>query len=124
MVVVIPLVVLLLLFVVGAARLTHARDLVDQAADQAAVAAALGHDSGAGAQARAEEAAGAILHGSQDCIDPRVTLTQDPGTASVTVAVACAVPLRDLLTAGFPGHETLTATQTAPRNLYAPGGAP
>ncbi len=123
-VIVIPLVVLLLLFVVGAARAVHARDLIDQAADQAALAAALGTDTGNGAQSRAQDAARAILAGSYDCTDPHVTLTQNRAADSVTAAVNCTVPLHDLLTAGFPGHETVSAAETAPRNLYAPGGAP
>lgn len=118
-VIVIPLVALLLLFVVGCARAVHARDLIDQAADQAA----LGTDTGQQAQTRAQNAARAILAGSYDCTDPHVTLTQNRAADSVTAAVNCTVPLHDLLTAGFPGHETVSAAETAPRNLYAPGGA-
>jgi Flp pilus assembly protein TadG len=121
---VIPLVALLLLFVVGAARSVHARDLIDQAADQAALAAALGTDTGSGAQSRAQDAARAILRGSYDCTDPRVALTENRAADSVTASVNCTVPLHDLVTAGFPGHESVSATETAPRNLYAPGGAP
>jgi Flp pilus assembly protein TadG len=123
-VVVIPLVIVLLLFVVGVARLVHARSLIDQAADQAALAAALGPGTGPGAQARAVDAARTILAGSYNCTDPHVTLTVNQAADAVTAAVACTVPLKDLLTAGFPGHESLSASETAPRNLYAPAGTP
>lgn len=115
-VVAIPLVVLLLLFVIGAARLVHARTLTDQAADQAADAAAFATDTAA--QATAQNSARAVLAGSH-CTDPSIALTQDQAAHSVTATVSCTIALRDLLTAGFPGHETLTSSETAPRNLYA-----
>jgi len=115
-VVAIPLVVLLLLFVIGAARLVHARTLTDQAADQAAGTAAFA--TGTAAQARAQGSARAVLAGS-DCTDPSIALTQNQAARSVTATVSCTIALRDLLTAGFPGHETLTSSETAPRNLYA-----
>lgn len=118
-VVVIPLLVLLLLFVIGCARLVHTRNVIDQAADQAARAASLG--PGPGAQARALDAARTILAGDDDCTAPHVTLSQDQSAGTVTAVVSCTVPLKDLFTAGFPGHQTLNAQESSPRDLYAPG---
>lgn len=115
-VVAIPLVVLLLLFVIGAARLVHARTLTDQAADQAAVAAAF--VPGTAAQARAQDSTRAIL-ASSHCADLSIALSQNQAAHSVTATVSCTVALSDLLMAGFPGHETITSSATAPRNLYA-----
>jgi Flp pilus assembly protein TadG len=117
-VVVVPLLVLLLLFAIGCARLVHARNLIDQAADQAARAASLGPATDA--QARAQNAARTVLAGAYNCTAPRITLSQDQSAAAVTATVSCTVVLNDLFITGFPGHQTLTARQTSPRDLYAP----
>jgi Flp pilus assembly protein TadG len=111
---ILPAIIVILLFVIGAVRLVHARTQIDQAADQAAIAAA---DAGSGA---ASQAATALLRGSSDCQDPAVTVARSGYAASsVTATVSCTVPLSDLLVAGFPGHRTVTAHATVPRSLYA-----
>lgn len=123
-VIIVPLIIIVLLFVVGAVRLVHSRSLIDQAADQAAIAAAdAGPGSGDGIAA--QEAAAAILKDAVDCRDPVVAVAAGPGAygaSSVTTTVSCAVPLSDLVISGFPGHRTVTARATVPRSLYAVDG--
>lgn len=123
-VVILPLIVVLLFLVIGTVRLVHARGQIDQAADQAAIAAA-DAGPGPGEQAAAQGAATAVLNTSPDCASPTVAVNAgaDPRTASfVTVTVSCAVPLSDLVVAGFPGHRTETARATVVRSLYTPEG--
>ncbi|WP_051451396.1 TadE/TadG family type IV pilus assembly protein [Actinospica robiniae] len=119
---VVPLAVMLLLLTTGFIRQAHVRDLVDQAAQQAARAASLG--PGYGDTARASQAASLILAGTHGCSTPRVSLTRDPVADAVTADVSCTVGLGDLFVAGFPGHQTISASATSPRDVYAPGGTP
>ena len=121
--VILPLIIMILLFVVGAVRLVHSRSLINQAADQAAIAAAAGPGSVEGVAAR--HAAAVILQGSAACRDPAVTVAAGSGAygaSSVTTTVSCAVPLSDLVISGFPGHRTVAARATVPRSLYAVDG--
>lgn len=119
---VVPLAVMLLLLTVGFIRQAHVRNLVDQAAQQAARAASLG--PGYGDTARASQAASVILAGTHGCSTPHVNLIRDPAADAVTADVSCTVGLGDLFVAGFPGHQTISASATSPRDIYAPGGAP
>lgn len=119
---VVPLAVMLLLLTVGFIRQAHVRGLVDQAAQQAARAASLG--PGYGDTARASQAASVILADTDGCSAPHVSLIRDPAADAVTADVSCTVGLGDLFVAGFPGHQTISASATSPRDIYAPGGTP
>ncbi len=107
---------------VGIARLVEARALVDEAAMQAARAAALAPPTGAATSAA--RSALTQLANHQECPTPHIHTRYTPTTGaggaggSEAVEVSCAVPLSDLFLAGFPGHLTVTSTQTAPRNPY------
>lgn len=111
-----PVLLLMLLLVVGFGRLTHGRDLVQQAASAAARAATL-NSNPTQAGSDATEAAHEVLdHAGVSC-NP-FTVTPDtsefgPG-GQVSVTVTCTTSLSDLGLVGFPGHKTLTASATSP----------
>jgi Flp pilus assembly protein TadG len=120
LVLVTPFLVLLLLFAVAAGRLVQARLEVDSAAQQAARAASLARTPAA-ASAQAQEVAQSALAGQSVTCDPAV-ITPDTGDfvpgGEVTVQVSCTVHLSDLSLLHIPGAETLTATFTAPIDVY------
>jgi Flp pilus assembly protein TadG len=136
-----PLLIVLLLFVVAAGRITSARLTVQDAARHAARALTLAADPRAGlAPARAAAVAAAS---GLPCQDLTVALT-DPGTRpdgagapggmntpgdmnapggaaqalAVTVQVTCTVHLGDLTGLQLPARTTITATATSPRDRY------
>jgi hypothetical protein len=117
------LLVTFLIFGIGIARLVQAHGLVDQAAMQAARAAALAPPLNAASAA--SESAHVQLAGQRSCPTAHIHVRLAPppapaaaGGGTEIVEVACTVPLSDLFLAGFPGHETLTVTEAAPRNPY------
>jgi Flp pilus assembly protein TadG len=120
LVLVTPFLFLLLLFAVAAGRLVQARLAVDGAAQQAARAASLARTPAA-ASAQAQEVGQAALAGQPVTCDPAV-ITPDTGDfmpgGEVTVTVSCTVHLSDLSLLRIPGTETITATFTAPIDVY------
>ena len=120
LVLVTPFLVLLLLFAVAAGRLVQGRLDVDSAAQQAARAASLARTP-AVASAQAQQVAQAALAGQSVSCDPAV-ITADTGDfvpgGEVTVTVTCTVRLSDLSLLHIPGSETITATFTAPIDVY------
>ncbi|HVA60927.1 MAG TPA: TadE/TadG family type IV pilus assembly protein [Mycobacteriales bacterium] len=115
-----PVLMLVLLFVVGAGRIAGADALVQGAASDAARAASL-TDSPAAAVAAARTAATADLTGQQmNCTQLAVSVDTTlfrPG-GLVRVSVACTADLSGLTGTGLPGHKTLTATMAAPIEIY------
>lgn len=120
LVLVTPFLLLLLLFAVAAGRLVQARLDVDSAAQQAARAASLARTPEA-ASAQAQQVAQDALTGQSVTCDP-AAVTPDtadfvPG-GEVTVHVTCTVHLSDLSLLHVPGAETVTATASAPIDVY------
>ena len=115
-----PVVLLMLLLVVGFGRLTHGKDLVQQAASAAARAATLdSNPTQAGADAK--QAAHDVLdQAGVSCS----TFTVTPDTSDfrpggqVSVTVTCTTSLSDLGLVGFPGHKTLMASATSPLEQF------
>jgi Flp pilus assembly protein TadG len=132
-----PLLIVLLLFVVAAGRVTSARITVQDAAAAAARAvtldpagSALGGASwtGTAGEERARAAA-ATATSDLPCRNLTVTVTNpgDPTVAStpaspslrlVSLRVACTVDLGDLTGLGLPATTVITATATSPRDRY------
>ncbi|HEY3717760.1 MAG TPA: TadE/TadG family type IV pilus assembly protein [Jatrophihabitantaceae bacterium] len=116
LVIMIPVFVIVVLLVVGFGRVTHAKQLVEQAASAAARAATLQSNPTAAATAAQQEAQSTLSGAGISC----GSFSADVNTADfrpggeVTVSVRCTASLADLVTAGFPGSKTLTATSSSP----------
>jgi Flp pilus assembly protein TadG len=115
-----PVFIALLLLVAGFGRVTHGRQLVDQAAAAAARAAAL-TTTPAQADVAGHAAATATLdQAGASC--QRVEVTVDttafrPG-GRVSATVSCTADLSGLAVAGLPGSVTLHATAQSPLEPY------
>jgi Flp pilus assembly protein TadG len=120
----VPFVIAMLLLVVAFGRVTHARQLVDQAAAAAARAASLaGTPGGAGAQARSASI-DTLTDAGLACPNPNVdvdTSALRPG-GRVSVTVRCAVDLSAVALIGVPGALTMTATAVSPVETYRETG--
>ncbi|MFF4188919.1 TadE/TadG family type IV pilus assembly protein, partial [Streptomyces sp. NPDC001691] len=122
------LIVLVLLFVAGA-RLSLAGQKTDAAAQAAARAASLARTPTAGSADAKAAAADALASSGQVCSHTRVEahvegLAVPVGQVStVTVTVACTVPIGDLvLVGGGPGVHTVQATFTSTVDAYRSRG--
>ncbi len=115
-----PVLLLMLLLVVGFGRLTHGRELVQQAASAAARAATLDSNpikAGSDATKAAHEVldqAGVSCH--KFIVTPDTTDFGPGGQVSVTVK--CTTSLSNLGLVGFPGSKTLTASATSPLEQF------
>jgi Flp pilus assembly protein TadG len=115
-----PVVFAMLLLVVGFGRITHARQLVQQAAAAAARAASL--------TSIPDRAQAAALLEAHDVLDQAGvscrTFSADVDTSDfrpggqVRVSVSCVTNLSDLGPVGFPGAKTLQATATSPLEQF------
>ena len=121
-----PMLLVALLFVVGLGRLASARGQVEQASRDAARAASIAR-SPAAAQTEAQQQAATDLAGDHlTCGQLNVAVDTAgfrPG-GTVAVDIACTVSLADVVAAGFPGSQTLTARAVAPIDLYRQGSSP
>jgi Flp pilus assembly protein TadG len=115
-----PLVVLLLLIAVFG-RLSAARLELATVAGQAARAASVHHDQAAATVAAQQLARDALATGTKPTCRTLTVLVDlsrwYPG-GTVTVTVSCRVDLADLAPPGTPRSRTLTATATAPIDVY------
>jgi Flp pilus assembly protein TadG len=115
-----PVFLLLVLLVVGFGRVTHARQLVEQAASAAARAATLQSSPAAATAAAQQEAHDTLSGAGVSCQSFSADVdTSDfrPG-GQVTVRVRCTASLAGLVAAGFPGSKTLTASSSSPLEEY------
>jgi Flp pilus assembly protein TadG len=130
-----PLMVVLLLFIVAAARLTTARLTVQEAAQQAARTLTLARDT-ADAVQRARDAAQAVTTGQHlPCRHLDLTTTLPPATgrasigtataagasgsvAVITVRLACTVDLSDVTGLALPSSTVVTARVSSPVDRY------
>ena len=125
-----PVFIVMLLVVVGFGRVTHARQLVDQAAAAAARAAALtSTPAQADTEARAAVAS-TLAQAGLSCrgVDVGVDISAFHAGGRVSTTVRCTADLSGLAIAGLPGSITLSAVGRAPletfRDVGAAGGAP
>ncbi len=106
LVVVVPALMVALLFIVYAGRLTQANTRVHQAADHAARSAAM--TSRRMMTAKAEAAVAASMEDAR-CAQHNVTVSVDTG--AVTATVTCTIDRSDLAPLA-PGVQTVTASST------------
>ncbi|TDD67234.1 pilus assembly protein [Actinomadura darangshiensis] len=111
-----PLLVLVLLLLVAAARLVSAREKVNDAAHQAARSASIVTSPRTAAAVAVSTAHRAITAGGVAC--QRLEVSTDttgfhPG-GSVTVQLTCTVTLSDLALLAVPGTRAISARFTAP----------
>lgn len=122
-----PAVIVMLLLVVGFGRVTHARQLVDQAAAAAARAASLADSPGA-ARSSAEQAARDTLTGAGlacQAAGVEVDVSDFRPGGILTVRLSCTADLSGLALAGVPGAVTLDAVAASPLEPYRQlAGAP
>lgn len=107
-----PLVIAMLLVVVGLGRVSHGRQLVDQAAAAAARAAALTNAPGQASSSAQQTAQDTLSQAGVSCGQLHVAVDTGafrPG-GYVDVTVRCTANLSGLALAGMPGSVVLVAT--------------
>ena len=125
---VLPVLVLLMLLVVGLGRITHGRQLVEQAAAAAARAASLSSSPGRADSAARQEANDTLVQAGISCRSFSTSVDTGafyPG-GQVSVTVTCTADLSQVMVVGFPGALTMTATSVSPLEKlrqYAGGGS-
>lgn len=123
-----PVLILFLLLYLGFGRISHAKQLVNDAAAQAARAATLTYLNPGQAQSAAQStAAQSLAAGRLSCASNTVTVDtgNDRPGGSITVRVECQADLSQAVAAGLPGAVTISASATSPIDVYVPssGGA-
>lgn len=111
-----PLLIVMLLLVVGLGRVSHGRQLVNQAGAAAARAAALTTTPGEAVRQARQAAADTLAQVGVSCGQLGVevdTAAFGPG-GYVDVSVRCNSDLSGLAIAGLPGSVTLTTTSRSP----------
>jgi|SRR3954447_10584973 Flp pilus assembly protein TadG len=116
MVILAPILLMFILLVVAFGRYVAVRGDVEAASRDAVRAASLERDSGSAASA-AELTANAALGGRWTC-----TAAEQSGNfaagGTVTIQLSCEVPWSGLGLIGLNGSKTVTATSSAPLDLY------
>lgn len=125
LVVLTPVLLVMLLLVVGFGRLTHGRQIADQAAAAAARAAALDNDPVHAQEDGQQQAREILTQAGISCHSFTVTVDTSDFVAGgqASVHVRCVTSLSDLGLVGFPGAKTLTASASAPLEQLREFGA-
>ena len=125
LVVLTPVLLVMLLLVVGFGRLTHGRQIADQAAAAAARAAALDNDPVHAQEDGQQQARVILTHAGISCHSFTATVDTSDFVAggNVSVHIVCVTSLSDLGLVGFPGAKTLTASASAPLEQFREFGA-
>jgi Flp pilus assembly protein TadG len=129
LVVLAPVLLLLIVLVVAAGRLSIAKSSVDAAARDAARQASIALNPSAAQQDGDASARAALRDDGLNCVTESVTVDtgEQDGTgfavqagtpATVSATVSCTVPLSDLALPGLPGEHTMTATFASPLDVY------
>lgn len=120
LVLVAPVFMLVLLFVVGLARMAHARQQLEDVAADAARAASLERNTSRTNDAAREAARDSLGRAGVSCtgltVDVDVSRYRPGGQVGVTVS--CTAELGDVALAGFPGTRTFTASSVVPIETY------
>jgi Flp pilus assembly protein TadG len=117
-----PMLVLVLMFIVFAGRLTQAKAVIEDAAHQAARAASIAVTQGT-ATAQAQQAATTALAGrglTCQAFTVQVNLNGFRPGGTVTATVTCTTSLGDLTLLKVPGSQTITASFTSVIDTYRP----
>jgi Flp pilus assembly protein TadG len=123
-----PVVIAMLLTVVAFGRVTHGRQLVDEAAAVGGRAAALATSPAQAAQEARSAVTATLAQAGVSCRSTRVDVDTSafvPG-GQVIVTVHCASDLSALALTGLPGQIALSATSHTPLETYRDlsGGTP
>ena len=113
-------VIVMLLLVVGLGRVSHGRQLIDQAGAAAARAAALNNTPGQASADAQQAASDTLAQAGLACTQLQVNVDTGafhPG-GYVDVAVRCTADLSGLALAGMPGSVTLESTSRSPLETY------
>ena len=115
-----PVFVAMVLLVVGFGRLTHGRQLVEQAASAAARAASLDSTPTQATTDAQVEARDILTQAGVSChaFTADVDTSDFRAGGQVRVTVACVASLADLGLVGFPGAKTLEASATSPLEQF------
>lgn len=114
-----PALMIVLLFIVFAARMGQANLDVSQAAAAAARAASLTQTSGAAASAARFEAEANLQAAGVECVSQSVDVSASMAPGSrVSVTVSCPISLSDLGGIGLPGARTVTGRALEPIDTY------
>ena len=112
--------IVMLLLVVGLGRVSHGRQLIDQAGAAAARAAALTNAPGQASVDAQQAASDTLAQAGLACTQLQVDVDTGafhPG-GYVDVAVRCTADLSGLALAGMPGSVTLTSTSRSVLETY------
>ena len=115
-----PFVIAMLLLVVGFGRVSHGRQLVEQAGAAAARAAALTNAPGQASEQAQLAAADTLAQAGMTCGQLQVSVSTGafhPG-GYVDVDVTCRSDLSGLALAGLPGSVTLVSSSRSPLETY------
>lgn len=125
LVVLTPVLLVMLLLVVGFGRLTHGRQIADQAAAAAVRAAALDNDPVHAREDGQQQAREILSQAGISCHSFTATVDTSDFVAGghVSVHIVCVTSLSDLGLVGFPGAKTLTASASAPLEQFREFGA-
>ena len=115
-----PVFVAMLLLVVGFGRITHGRQLVEQAASAAARAASLDSTPAQATKDAQREARDILTQAGVIChtFTANVDTSNFRAGGQVSVTVDCVTSLSDLGLVGFPGSKTLEASSTSPLEQF------
>ncbi len=115
-----PVLLVILLFVVGLARMAHASQQVQSVAADAARAASLERNTAASTSVARSAAARSLEQAGLSCarmnVDVDVSQYEPGGT--VRVRVSCTASMGDVAMAGFPGTRRFQATSVVPIEYY------
>lgn len=127
LVIITPVLLAMLLLVVGFGRLTHGRQLVEQAAAAAARAATLDNTPDQASRDAKQAAHDTLDQAGVSCrsFNAYVDVRDFRPGGQVFVRITCTTSLSDLIMVGFPGTKTLSASASSPleelRQISAPG---
>ena len=116
----VPVLIAMLLAVVALGRVTHGRQLVDDAAAAGSRAAALSTSPGQADQRARASITDALAQAGLSCQHPRIdvdTTAFTPG-GQVAVALTCTSDLSQIALIGLPGRIHLTSTARTPIETY------
>jgi len=115
-----PVLIVVLLFVVGLARMANARQQVEALAADGARAASLERNTALSASAARDAVAAELGERGMSCsaLDVEVDVSDYRPGGSVEVTVSCTAALGDVALSGLPGHKRYTATAVVPIETY------
>lgn len=122
---VVPIFIVMLLLVVAFGRVTHGRQLVEQAAASAARSASLTGTPAAAVDAGSDAATRTLDQGGVSCVamDVAVDTAAFNAGGEVTATVQCTADLSSLALAGVPGSVNLRATARSPLEPFRDFGS-